>query len=31
MNVVDNLTVQRLSALDLAARNIWTPRRNFAV
>jgi hypothetical protein len=23
--------IQRLSALDLAARNIWTPRRNFAV
>ena len=23
--------IQRLSAVDLAARNIWTPRRNFAV
>jgi hypothetical protein len=23
--------IQRLSALDLAARNIWRPRRNFAV
>jgi len=25
------VVIQRLSALDLAARNIWTPRRNFAV
>jgi len=25
------MIIWRLSALDLVARNIWTPRRNFAV